>query len=120
MNYWNHPGVPHKGWTYLGAQDTGSADHTCEMCGQKNIRFVHTVEHPEHEALEVGCDCAEKMSEDYVTPKDRQKRAQKTANRARREAKALAEEEEWLKLREEILERKRRFEEQCRAPLKPR
>ncbi len=40
------------------------------MCGKENIRYVHIVEHPQViEEYHVGCKCAEKMTDDYETPK---------------------------------------------------
>ena len=40
------------------------------MCGNERIRFIHLVSHPEvARCFKVGCSCAEKMTEDYVTPK---------------------------------------------------
>jgi hypothetical protein len=66
---WTTPGVPHKGWVWLGVEDVGEPEHTCEMCGQEGIRFVHTVSHAEYRDLEVGCVCAEKMCLDYDRPR---------------------------------------------------
>ena len=68
--------------------DDESADEanyeTCEMCGNERIRFVHLMRHPEHSTeLRVGCTCAEKMSGDYATPKEREKGLRSRA--ARRE-----------------------------------
>ena len=71
---WDQPGVPHKGWHCLDVVDLradgGPADETdyatCQMCGNEKIRYVHIMEHPDlDENFEVGCVCAEKMSDDY-------------------------------------------------------
>ena len=44
----------------------GEPVHTCEMCGNECVRYVHVMEHPDHpEQLEVGCVCAEKMAAGY-------------------------------------------------------
>ena len=43
---WRDSGVPHKGWTYLGCEDSGSLSMTCEMCEKEEIRHIHTVSHP--------------------------------------------------------------------------
>lgn len=74
---WDRPGIPHKGWKCVSvddvrgdkrAEDTSYAE--CEMCGQHHVRFVHCMSHPSFEGvLAVGCTCAEKMSDDYTTPK---------------------------------------------------
>ncbi len=50
----------------------------------------HVMEHPDYpELLHVGCVCAEHMEEDYVRPKEREKRLKRVARRrpawARRE-----------------------------------
>ena len=76
---WDQPGVPHKGWHCLDVVDLradgGPADETdyatCQMCGNEKIRYVHIMEHPDlDENFEVGCVCAEKMSDDYVARLD--------------------------------------------------
>lgn len=67
---WRDPGVPHKGWTYLGCEDSGSLSMTCEMCEKEEIRHIHTVSHPDYPTtLEVGCVCAEHLTEDYAGPR---------------------------------------------------
>ncbi len=77
-NLWNQPDVPHKGWTIETVEDvreeaesqSQTEYETCQMCSQEQIRYVYTMSHPEFgRELRVGCICAEKMSEDYVTPK---------------------------------------------------
>ena len=73
-NRWDQPGVPHKGWRCVDVVDLRadgeSADETdyatCQMCCNEKIRYVHIMEHPDlDENFEVGCVCAEKMSDDY-------------------------------------------------------
>lgn len=83
---WNIPGVPHKGWTCGDVEDlrgdAGPDEYipgTCEMCGNSGLRFVHHMTHLEHDGLGVGAICAEKMSEDYVGPRERE---QKLMNKA--------------------------------------
>ncbi len=87
---WDQPGVPHKGWHCLDVVDLradgGPADETnyatCQMCGNEKIRYVHIMEHPDlDQSFEVGCVCAEKMSDDYEGPK---RREAKLRNRAAR------------------------------------
>jgi hypothetical protein len=55
---WTQAGVPHKGWTCVDIEDLGSPDHVCEMCEVQPVRYVHSMEHPNHETLRVGCVCA--------------------------------------------------------------
>ena len=76
---WSQPDVPHAGWRCIGVVDlrpTGDGDYEhgigdyepglCEMCGNEQLRFVHTMEHSEYpDRLEVGRICAEKMATGY-------------------------------------------------------
>jgi hypothetical protein len=67
---WRDPGVPHRGWTYLGCEDSGYLSMTCEMCEKEEIRHIHTVSHPDYPVeLSVGCICAENLTCDYVAPR---------------------------------------------------
>lgn len=101
MNLWDQPGIPHKGWQCVDVIDIFKDDvynvalpdftsvdrnyETCQMCGRENIRYVHVMEHNEYDSqLRVGCVCAQKMSGDYVGPRDRE---QKLKNRAARRSK---------------------------------
>lgn len=91
-NRWNIPNIPHKGWTLQDVidvrEDGQSVEETnyetCMMCNNERIRYVHIVTHPEvAEDFLVGCICAEKMTNDYVTPKRLEKKLrQRTARRA--------------------------------------
>ncbi|MEI7038226.1 hypothetical protein [Fulvimonas yonginensis] len=94
-NRWDTAGVPHKGWTCVDVIDLRAdgepADETdyatCQMCGNEKIRYVHVMAHPAlDEHLEVGCVCAEKMSDDYEGPKRREATLR---NRAVRRARWL-------------------------------
>jgi len=82
MNRWDIPDIPHKGWRCMDVYDVGQPDETCQMCGNERVRFIHLMRHPVYpNELSVGCVCAEKMSEDYIGPKKREKVLR---NRARR------------------------------------
>ena len=94
-NLWKQQGIPHKGWTTVNVydvrEDGQSEDETsyesCMMCGHEKIRFVHVMEHSDQEdGLRVGCVCAEKMSGDYVGPRQREA---KLRNRAARRTRWL-------------------------------
>ncbi len=74
MNYWQTPGIPHKGWQHQSCYDTEANDeneawHTCQMCGMEKVRYVHVLTHDQYGEIEVGCVCASKMTQDYVGPK---------------------------------------------------
>lgn len=67
---WNKKNLPHKGWLNVGCEDLEVPSHTCEMCGKTDIRYVHTMYHSEVEDYyRVGCECAEHLTNDYVTAK---------------------------------------------------
>jgi hypothetical protein len=72
---WDNPDIPHKGWTEECVTDLETPQHTCEMCGKTDIRYVHTMSHPEYHDLDVGCECAINMTDDYVGPKETRRRA---------------------------------------------
>jgi len=89
-NYWNTPGVPHRGWILSNVidvrEDGKSADETdyevCMMCGNERIRYVHVLEHPDlDESYYVGCVCAEKMTNDYINPGLRERELRNKTNR---------------------------------------
>lgn len=89
-NLWDKPGVPHKGWSCVDVIDIRGfgqdADETlyetCRMCGHENIRYVHVMEHRDFAGqLRVGCVCAEKMTGDYVGPKQRERKLKSKASR---------------------------------------
>jgi hypothetical protein len=52
------------------------------MCESVEIRYVHNMEHPDYPGtLGVGCICAEHMEEDYIRPRQREKRLRNEARR---------------------------------------
>lgn len=81
-NLWNQHSVPHKGWDLVGVEDIredgqpeSETDYErCMMCGHERIRYVHIVCHEEIAGeFRVGCNCAEKMTGDYVNPQQRER-----------------------------------------------
>ncbi|MCC6649508.1 MAG: hypothetical protein IT374_28560 [Polyangiaceae bacterium] len=81
---WDQPGVPHKGWRCVGMEDLEEPTGRCEMCGREEIRYVHFMDHDDHPtALEVGCVCAEKMEDDLVGPRRRERGLLNQARRRR-------------------------------------
>jgi hypothetical protein len=92
-NQWDQPGIPHKGWKCVdvvdlrgGGESADETDYaTCEMCGNEKIRYVHVMEHADLENhFNVGCVCAEKMSDDYAGPRVRETRLRNRAARRTR------------------------------------
>ena len=81
---WSDRGVPHKGWNCVGIEDLGEPSQMCEMCESVEIRYVHHMEHDDWTGgLAVGCVCAENMENDYVRPRQREKRLKSAARRRR-------------------------------------
>ncbi len=108
---WGKQGIPHKGWTlecvYDVREDGQSEDETsyetCMMCGHERIRYVHVVSHPDYgEKLLVGCQCAEKLADDYINPLRREKELRKKTSRRisflKRTWKISAKGNEYLKI----------------------
>lgn len=82
MARWDNPGIPHKGWMLVECIDLGEGVYgddeieyeTCEMCHNEKIRYVHILTHPNYPGeIHVGCDCACKMTEDYITHPENKK-----------------------------------------------
>ncbi len=82
---WSKPGVPLIGWTCVGVEDLGEASAVCEMCETQEIRYVHSMSHPDYaEELQVGCVCAGRMENDYIGPRSREKALRSAAGRKKR------------------------------------
>jgi hypothetical protein len=82
---WSQAGVPHKGWVCEGVEDLGAPGATCEMCEVQDIRYIHTMSHPDYEGfLDVRCVCAEKMEDDYAGPRQRERALRSAAQRKSR------------------------------------
>lgn len=71
---WCEEGIPHRGWTCVDMDDLEDDRIICQMCEVSEIRYVHTMTHPEHDgSLQVGCVCAEHMEQDYIGPRLRER-----------------------------------------------
>jgi hypothetical protein len=81
---WKQAGVPHKGWTCVGIKDLGVPCHRCEMCEVMDVRYVHTMEHPDYETLDVGCICAGHMEQDLVGARKRETDFKRSLTKRRR------------------------------------
>lgn len=92
MELWSQAGFPHKGWTANTVidlrEDEGvsfDAYESCEACGREHIRFVHVLAHDNYpELIRVGCICAEKLTDDYVGPRKRERELRNHAARRER------------------------------------
>jgi hypothetical protein len=55
------------------------------MCETQEIRYVHTMTHPDYAGeLQVGCVCAERMEDDYIAPRLRERALRSAAGRKKR------------------------------------
>lgn len=65
------PGCPHRGWKWLGAVDLHDDEQReygdyedCEFCSKEQIRFVHSLMHPDwNDVIRVGRICANNLAE---------------------------------------------------------
>lgn len=77
-NNWKNVDFPKDGWRFVTIEDKGplktqSTPVICEMCGTKQIRYVHHLEHTAQGELCVGCECASKLlNEDSEKTKARE------------------------------------------------
>jgi hypothetical protein len=64
----SHSDVPRTGWSPVCVIDLGETDHTCQMCGQTDNRYVHVMRHPTvGDQVQVGRICASKMTGRHTT-----------------------------------------------------
>jgi hypothetical protein len=82
LGKWSSTGVPHTGWVCAGIEDLGEPDETCQMCETMEIRYVHTMTHPDYpEPLRCGCVCAGHMEGDMTAAREREKRARRRTSK---------------------------------------
>ena len=56
---WRRPGVPHTGWEHVRDIENDTRNGVCEMCGQKNIKYLDVLIHDNYEGeIKVGKDCS--------------------------------------------------------------
>ncbi len=70
---WSDPSVPKSGWIWQHTEDLGTSEHTCEMCLNEAVRYVHHLHHPAiARTLLVGCVCAGHLQGDVQAAHDRE------------------------------------------------
>lgn len=103
---WSQPDVPHKGWSCVGTDDLGPAREnwqTCEMCEAMEIRYVHSMTHPDYPGqLDCGCVCAGNMEQDLKAARDREASMKKSAKQRtafprRKEWRVSAKGNPWIR-----------------------
>ena len=81
---WDRVGVPNQGWDFIGIEDLESPNQTCAMCEVQEIRYVHSMKHPDYpDVLKVGCVCAGQM-QGNVERANKKEQAFKNANQRRK------------------------------------
>lgn len=96
-NNWLDPDMPKTGWVCTAIFDRKQELEQCQMCTEAMVRYAHVLEHKNYpEALEVGCICAGRMTEDIEGSKERETSFKRDARRRVREAKRLAKLEQKL------------------------
>lgn len=87
-NLKNKAALPQHGWRHYKVIDLQHGQRgfanlprvSCEMCGKEWLRFVHIMQHEQHEGpIHVGRKCATKISGDNVTPKESERRLRNRA-----------------------------------------
>lgn len=83
---WSQPGVPHRGWTCVDVLDLGEVNHTCEMCEDTAVRYVHVMHHQDYQyhQLLCGCVCAGNMEQDLVGARRRERDFKQRQSRRRK------------------------------------
>jgi hypothetical protein len=78
-------GWPRSGWTLLSTTDNETASFECENCGYPHVRYEHELRHEKtKQRVRVGCVCAEHLTQDFVTPKLRERGLKSRAGRRMR------------------------------------
>lgn len=54
--------IPDSDWEFVSCYDEGELSAECEYCGNK-MRYVHILYHPNWGYIQVGCKCADKLTE---------------------------------------------------------
>lgn len=77
--------IPSTGWTYVGTVDNIAANFVCVNCEFPHVRYVHRIRHKESgRIIGVGCTCAQHLTEDFATPRLREKALKGLAGRRMR------------------------------------
>jgi hypothetical protein len=77
--------LPRKGWVLVDTRDHGTPDFICQNCGNVRIRYKHFLENRKTgKQVIVGCVCAEHLTQDFTTPKLRERSLKGLAGRRMR------------------------------------
>jgi hypothetical protein len=74
--------VPKTGWFLVDVSDTEAAAFTCGNCKFPHVRYVHELRHRQAgRVVYVGCVCAEHLTQDFATPRLRERTLRSLAGR---------------------------------------
>lgn len=77
--------LPKDGWVLQETYDIGEPSATCENCGYSHIRYVHKLRYRQSKKyVSVGCVCAEHLTQDFTTPRLRERSLKTLAGRRNR------------------------------------
>lgn len=65
--------MPQSGWEYCGESDLEDLIGTCEVCGSQ-IRYEHSIYHADWGYLNVGCQCADRLTGNSYASETEKKR----------------------------------------------
>jgi hypothetical protein len=74
--------LPQTGWILLDVFDNYTAEFACQNCNFPHVRYVHELKHKKSDKIvRVGCVCAEHLTQDFATPRLREKVLRSLAGR---------------------------------------
>jgi len=77
--------LPAAGWVLVATIDNFSANFVCQNCGFPHVRYVHELENRRAKRrVMVGCVCAEHLTQDFSTPRLRERELKGWAGRRTR------------------------------------
>ncbi len=77
--------IPRAGWSLTDVWDSYAPNFVCQNCHFPHVRFVHDLKHAKTgRTVQVGCVCAEHLTQDFATPRLREKALRSIAGRRMR------------------------------------
>lgn len=74
------------GWYPIGVVDlrrTGEYPGQCDRCDRRNLRYLHTLEHPTEGQVHVGSECAKRICYGYAPEREERRLRRLWARRSR-------------------------------------
>jgi hypothetical protein len=84
-NFRVRKGMLRKGWVLRTTADNGTVTFSCENCGYSHVRYVHELRNEKADRqVRVGRVCAEHLTQDFATPRLRERALKTRAGRRMR------------------------------------